>query len=259
MAKHLLIHGINKTSFMKKLIVSTIILCICSSSFAQKFISSGKIEFERKVNLHKLYDQEGFWGDYIKKSAPQFLTSYFDFVFKDNKAIYKPGREVLDPKANNWKNFPGSENTVYSDFASAQSSSSKQVFEQLFLIQDSMPKMNWKLTGDTRKIAGFLCRRAETIIMDSVYIVAFYTDEILASGGPESFNGLPGMILGVGIPRMHVTLFATKLELAEVKESEFKVPTKGKKTNVANLKTTLQASLKDWGKEASRNIWFLTI
>jgi GLPGLI family protein len=244
---------------MKKLIITFTIICLGCTTFAQKFISSGKIEFERKVNLHKLYDQEGFWGDYIKKSAPQFLTSYFDLVFREDKAIYKPGREVNDPKANNWKNFPGSENTVYSDFANAQSSCSKQVFEQLFLVQDSMPKMKWKLSADTRKIAGFLCRRAETIIMDSVYIVAFYTDEILATGGPESFNGLPGMILGVGIPRMHVTFFATKLELMEVKDAEFKIPTKGKKTNVANLKSTLQASLKDWGKEASRNIWFLTI
>jgi GLPGLI family protein len=31
--------------------------------------------------------------------------------------------------------------------------------------------------------------------MDSVFIVAFYTDQIVTSGGPESFNELPGMIL----------------------------------------------------------------
>ena len=244
---------------MKKNSFTLILMLSACNLFSQKFVASGKIEFERKVNLHKLYDYEGTWGDYIRKNAPQFLTSYFDLVFKEDKSIYKPGREINDPKANNWKNFPGSENTVYHDYANEQSTSSKQVFEQLFLVQDSMPKMNWKISGETRKIAGFLCRRAETIIMDSVYIVAFYTDEILAPGGPESFNGLPGMILGIGIPRMHVTLFATKLELMEVKDTDLKLPSKGKKTNVASLKTTLQASMKDWGKEANRNIWFLTI
>ncbi|MHA4845605.1 GLPGLI family protein [Flavitalea antarctica] len=244
---------------MKKIVVIFLILSAGLNTYAQKFISSGKIEFERKVNLHKLYDYEGTYGDYVKKNAPQFLTSYFDLVFREDKSVYKPGREVTDLKANNWKNFPGSENTVYNDYNNAIFTSSKQVFEQLFLVQDSLPKMNWKITKETRKIAGFLCRRAETIIMDSVYIVAFYTEEILATGGPESFNGLPGMILGVGIPRMHVTLFATKLELMEVKDSDLKQPAKGKKTNVANLKTTLQSSMKDWGKQANKNIWFLTI
>jgi GLPGLI family protein len=244
---------------MKRFIITLLIANSLGSLCAQKFISSGKIEFERRVNLHKLYDYEGTWGEYIRKSAPQFITSYFDFVFKEGKSIYKPGREINDPKANNWKNFPGSENTVFNDYDAGRSVSSKQVFEQLFLVQDSMPRMNWKISADTRKIAGFMCRRAETIIMDSVYIVAFYTEEILAPGGPESFNGLPGMILGVGIPRMHVTLFATKLELADVKETELKLPTKGKKTNVADLRTTLRSSMKDWGKEANRNMWFLSI
>jgi GLPGLI family protein len=48
-------------------------------------------------------------------------------------------------------------------------------------------------------IAGFNCRRANAMIMDSIYVVAFYTDEILTTGGPESFSGLPGMILGVAL------------------------------------------------------------
>lgn len=244
---------------MKNIILTVIIIATGLTTYSQKFVSSGKIEYERKVNLHKLYDYEGTYGDYIKKNAPQFITAYFDLVFREDKSVYKPGREVTDIKANNWKNFPGSDNTVFNDYNNASFTSSKQVFEQLFLIQDSLPKMKWKITGETRKIAGFLCRRAETIIMDSVYIVAFYTEEILATGGPESFNGLPGMILGVGIPRMHVTLFATKLELMEVKDTDLKLPVKGKKTNLANLKTTLQSSLKDWGKDGRRYTWFLTI
>jgi GLPGLI family protein len=244
---------------MKKPVLFVFLLSMCSGLFSQQFISAGKIEFERKVNLHKLYDYEGTWGEYIRKNAPQFITSYFDFVFNGDKSIYKPGRELDDPKANNWKNFPGSENSVYNDYVSQKSVSSKQVFEQLFLVQDSMPKMQWKLTSETRKIAGFVCRRAETIILDSVFIVAFYTDEILATGGPESFNGLPGMILGVAIPRMHITLFATKLELMEVKDTDIKLPAKGKKTSVAELKTVLKSSMEGWGKEASRNIWFLSI
>ncbi len=243
---------------MKKIITLYITMIVAGAVSAQTFVAGGRIEFERKVNIHKLYDYGESFNDYIKKNAPQFLTSYFDLVFTESRSLYKPGREVFDPKANNWKNFPGSENTVYNDYNSKTTAASKQVFEQLYLVQDSLRKINWKITSETRKIAGFTCRRAETIMMDSVYVVAFYTDEILASGGPEGFNGLPGMILGVAIPRMHVTIFATKLEL-QMQESEIKMPTKGKKTSVADLNKTLQNSMKNWGKEAARNMWFMTI
>ncbi|MET0299715.1 MAG: GLPGLI family protein, partial [Flavitalea sp.] len=87
---------------MKK-IITFIILLVCSlQTFSQKFISSGKIEFERKVNLHKLYDYEGDWGDYIRKNAPQYFTSYFNYAFRGDQSLYKPGRDENDEKSRNW-------------------------------------------------------------------------------------------------------------------------------------------------------------
>jgi GLPGLI family protein len=88
--------------------------------------------------------------------------------------------------------------------------------------------------------------------MDSIYVVAFYTDEILTSGGPESFSGLPGMILGVALPHQHVTWFATKVESISVADAQVTAPQKGKKTDNAALKTTLNTAFKDWGKYAQK-------
>jgi GLPGLI family protein len=104
------------------------------------------------------------------------------------------------------------------------------------------------MTSETRNIAGFECRRANALIMDSIYVVAFYTDEIITPGGPESFCGLPGMILGVALPHQHVTWFATKLIDESLKPADFKIPTKGKVVTNASLKESLKESLKDWGK-----------
>jgi len=103
-------------------------------------------------------------------------------------------------------------------------------------------------------IAGFECRRANALIMDSIYVVAFYTDEISTTGGPESFSGLPGMILGLAIPHEHVTWFATKLYLTPVKETDFKIPVKGTKTTNTALKENLRSNLKDWGKYGEQYI-----
>ena len=90
------------------------------------------------------------------------------------------------------------------------------------------------------------------MIMDSVYVVAFYTDEILAPGGPESFTGLPGMILGLALPHEHITWFATKVEISAPSPSEITPPTKGKKVNYAVLKEEMTDFVKDWRKRGQR-------
>jgi GLPGLI family protein len=243
-----------------KRVALTLIGCITMIvSFAQQqFIVKGKIEFERKTNLHKQLD--GIFGDMMKKSVPQYKTDYFDLYFFGDKTLYKPGREVANaPKVADYLMGPASDNVVYNNIEEGKFSTQKAVFENTFLIQDSLRKMNWKITADTRTIAGFECRKATTIIMDSVYVIAFYTDQIVTPGGPESFTGLPGMILGLAIPRMNVTWFATKLEMIEVKDIDAMAPKKGKKTNLSDLNKQLNSSLKDWGKEGQTYIWKIMI
>jgi GLPGLI family protein len=108
-----------------------------------------------------------------------------------------------------------------------------------YLITDSIRKIHWKITSEIKMIAGFSCRRANAIIMDSVYVVAFYTDEIIPRGGPESFTGLPGMILGIALPYDHTTWFATRVSLKQVSNTQFKSPTGEKKINNRELKDIL--------------------
>jgi GLPGLI family protein len=93
---------------------------------------------------------------------------------------------------------PAEKNVVYNNYERDSANLHKKIFEKTYLVKDSLRKFEWKISEEFRKIAGFNCRRAETIIMDSVYVIAFYTDAIIAEGGPEGFNGLPGMILRRG-------------------------------------------------------------
>jgi GLPGLI family protein len=213
------------------------------------FLSTGKIEFERKINVFaQIGNDDDQWTELRKKMSNHFKTSYFDLVFTRDKSLYRPGRESNDKENFFFFQAPAQDNTVWSDLAHEKAVSAKNVFEQTFLVQDSLRNIRWKITDETRKIAGFNCRRANAIIMDSIYVVAFYTDEILATGGPESFTGLPGMILGVSLPHQHVSWFATKVEAVPIAETQVAPPVKGKKVDNAKLKETVRASLKDWGK-----------
>ena len=217
------------------------------------FLKEGKIEFEKKVNMYAKMEDDNAWDELQKKTMSKFKTSYFDLVFSHNKTVYQPGRENPD---NNklWEDNVGNENVVYAELDSNRSISQKKVFEELYLIQDSTRQIKWKITDENRVIAGFQCRRANAIIMDSVYVVAFYTDDIITSGGPESFNGLPGMILGVSLPHQHVSWFATKVSAQPVTAAQLKIPSKGKKVTNTTLMESLKEVMKDWGKYKQRNL-----
>jgi len=216
------------------------------------YLMHGRIEFERKENMYaRLDDEEWLTADTkenIKKNLQQFKTTYFDLRFNGNKTLYQPGREA-EPYKGMFSLAAAENNTVLNDLDKQLSITEKNIFEDKFLVQDSVRSIEWKITNETRMIAGFQCRRANAIILDSIYVVAFYTDAIPTSGGPESFTGLPGMILGIALPHEHITWFATKVYAEPVPETTFVAPTRGKKTtNVALLKI-LQDRLNDWGNE----------
>lgn len=223
------------------------------------FLSQGKIEFEKKVNNYADLKDDNTWDELTKKTMSKFKLSYFDLLFTRNKSLFKPGREVADDKGPGWMTQPAEDNIVYSELDNEKCVSQKKVFEQLFLVQDSLRTIRWKLTDETRTIAGFSCRRANAIIMDSIYVVAFYTDEILTTGGPESFNGLPGMILGVALPHQHVSWFATKVQAISVSDAEVIAPQKGKKVNNASLKETLVELAKNWGGDFGKRYTIMTM
>ena len=237
---------------------------ICTSatffSYAQNtlFLKEGTIEFEKKLNMFKQFETDNWWGeqfaDYYKKNMPQFKTSYFNLYFNGDKTLYKPGKENPEnEKMRGWGNV-AEENIVFTDFTTDNRVAQKSVFDATFLISDSTRKINWKITDETREIAGFQCRRANALIMDSVYIIAFYTDAILTPGGPESVSGLPGMILGLAVPSKHVTWFATKVTTEAIPDAQMMPPKEGKKVNNKMVLTTLKDAFKDWGKWGTKYV-----
>ena len=239
------------------LLIATLPVISASAQSNTVFLSHGKIEFEKTVNVYAQMSEQdnGEWADLLKKMSSHFKVSYFDLLFNQSKSLYRPGRETNEKQsAVFFFQPPAQDNIVFSDLETGKGISQKNIFDDLFLVQDTLRKISWKITTETRNIAGFSCRRANAIIMDSIYVVAFYTDEILTSGGPESFTGLPGMILGVSLPHEHVSWFATKVEAIAVPESQLNPPVKGKKTDDAALKENVQKNLKEWGKQGQQYI-----
>lgn len=237
-----------------------LLLCVCGAARGQ-YTLAGKIEFERKINVWGIIADynEKEWLENVKASSKQFHVSYFDMYFDQAKCIYKPGREVEGNPPNNWNIGPAKENIVLSNYVTGRVRAQKQVYEQKFMVEDSLRRMVWKEKDEIRTIANYKCRKAVGIICDSVYVVAFYAEDIPAPGGPEMFGGLPGMILELAIPRLHTTWTATKVELTTPQPTDFNMPEKGKKVDQKGLFEAIQAGLKDWGKWGTKYIYWTVL
>lgn len=242
---------------MKKLIaIFSVLIVVMDANAQEKFFPTIRVEFEKTTAVRQLMKdlQEGnSWYEQNKDRYPVSMMNYYEFVGDTTRSLYRPIKET-PPDPRMWYRPVGDKNVVYIDYKKRISISQKPVFEETFLVEDSLSKIKWKITSDIRTIAGFDCRKAVGILNDSIAIFAFYTDELMVNGGPEGIQGLPGMILGMGIPRLHATWFATKVEVNGVNMSKVNPATKGKKLTRTALMTTLSTLAKQWGVYGSKMI-----
>jgi GLPGLI family protein len=228
------------------------LLCSAITIFGQpKFISSGIVEFEKRVNAHAMLGNST-WDEERKRAIPQFQSTYFNLYFTPAQTLYKGGREV-EMKYNQWGLQP-SEDVVATNFETGKLTQRKHLFEEVYLLTEDVLKIKWKITNETRTIAGFDCRKAEGIFKDSLYVFAFYTDQIVVPAGPELFNGLPGLILGIAFPRRHTTWFATSLTLTEVTPQQLLAPTKGNRIERDALFPLIKKGMEWWDENSKANI-----
>ena len=117
--------------------IASILFCTAISACAQ-YTMAGKIEYERKVNIHaQMKEMEEEQGsnpmmEQMKSRIPKFNSSFFDLVFDSSRSIYKPGKEV---EGNVFKMFgggPATENIVLTDLAANKIKANKKVFDQKF-------------------------------------------------------------------------------------------------------------------------------
>lgn len=248
---------------MKKILFAIGVFISFTASGQAIFLSQGKITYERRIsqfNINKQEDgEENFWDEEMKKVMSKVLVDEYILSFTPEKSYYKSGKENTSNKYMWGLDIlkPNEKNYVLQDFTAGNTNMIRNIFEKSYVLSDSIKKFTWKITGEVRDIAGFECKKALTKICDSVVVVAFYTDQIPTPGGPENFTGLPGMILGLAIPRLASTWFATKIE-----NEPITIPTptgKSKKANWAEMNKEVTKATKSWGKNAATLNWIANL
>lgn len=222
--------------------IIALLFCVLSLVLSAQ-ISSAKITYERKTNLYKKM-KGGNVKDWIKE-ADKIKIDYFELMFNDTCSAFKPQESELKENMS----WATQKNTVYQNFNSNKLYIIKDMWGEPIHITDSLYQRKWQITENTRKIAGYQCRKAVWRANDSTRIYAWFSYDLVTSTGPESFTGLPGTILGLATEDGGVVYFAKKIEFIK-SEAVALVPPKKKK--IYTMKTLWDDMYKQYGKEK----WF---
>lgn len=229
---------------IKKVVFTGIFTIACSAVFGQ--VTSGKIVYERKTNLHKLFKDnprvKNFLNEDIKYRIEDFVL-YFD----DTSSAYLP--IPSEESAQGFMKFLTSHNKVYQNFNTNEKQIVMDMWGQETFIKDSISPKTWKVTDSKRKIGGYQCRKAIWEMNDTTRIYAWFSVDLVPSIGPEGFAGLPGTILGLATENGSIIYFAKEVEAMKPPKAEMVLDTKGKDVyTTTELKAIITEKMGKWVK-----------
>jgi GLPGLI family protein len=196
---------------MKRLLIASAML-IAISSLAQ--VKEGKIVYERVMQLQiRINDDNPAFQNMIPKER----KDKFELFFTEGKSLWQA---VEDDGQSDETSFgdgngmrmvfrvPGSDDIAFHNITESKKVDQRELGGKSYIIADSIKKMNWKVAGESKVILGHNCMKATTQriqesfrmtmdngeakrekVMDTMNIVAWFTNEIPGSFGPDTYQG----------------------------------------------------------------------
>ena len=237
---------------IKKHVATLAVLLITTSSFAQ--ITSGKIVFERKTNLKKLFKD----NERVKPFLPEDLTwklDSFALYFNDSASAFLPIES--GEQEDGMMKMLTTRNIVYKNYKRDEKIAVLSMWGTETYVKDSIKPRAWKVTESKRNIAGYTCRKAMLNLDDTTRIYAWFAVDLVPSIGPEGFDGLPGAILGLANEEGSIVYFAKRVSITQPTKENLFISLKGKDTYTEEqLKATLLEKMGQWVKKEDLDAMF---
>lgn len=234
---------------MKKLFVVIICFCYWGIGHSQ---NSGTITYEQKANLHRRLTAE---NEEMKKMIPEFRSSNFELLYTETTSLYRPVEEDEPPmQGGGGMRFRIPETIYFKNTETETSLVQRSFFEKKYLIEDTLRIPAWKLGTESKNILGLNCMKAtlttedkrDTVVIKNE-LTAWFTPDIFAPFGPESYGGLPGVILELNINNSEVVYTAKSIN-PKLDMEELKAPTKGEKISNAAFQSMMNERMKEMMK-----------
>lgn len=237
---------------IKKIFAAGALVLIASTSFGQ--MTAGKIVFERKTNLKKLFGDNPRVKQFLKKDV-KWKIENFELYFDAKSSAFLPVES--DEAEEGFMKYLTSHNTIYKDLEAQEKTIILDMWGTETNVRDTMTKRQWKITDSKRRIGGYLCRKSVWEMNDSTRIYAWFCPDIVPSIGPEGFDGLPGAILGLATEDGSVIYFAKTVEAMQPPVEKLAVKLKGKDIyTIPELKVRLMEKMGQWVKEDDLDAMF---
>jgi GLPGLI family protein len=235
-------------------------------------VKEGKIVYERKMNMHKDMPPE---AEQYKAMVPEFTTAKMELLFNVTQSLFHPvpsdeEDEMPTPGGEGGRRMTfrmgGMDAETFRDYDKELMVEGRELGPKKYIIDDTLKQVKWKLEEDTMTIMGHLCHKATTSIVmrsrgprfnpnaDTAQksappaeqpVVAWYTEDIESTAGPDSFFGLPGLILKVNVN--NGTIVYTALGLQPLGKDVVKAPDSGKKVTRAEFRKMMEDQVRSMG------------
>lgn len=188
------------------------------------------------------------------------LEKSFVLNFNNYESNWEQEQKLEAPKPAvsgvNIKLIDSGDSKRYTNLKTQTTLSEEEIFGKEFLVSDELPKWNWTMTDETKKIGNYTCYKATAIVkvtdeQRTAYekrkaeadknpkrvmiideprdysVTAWYTPDIPVGHGPEGFWGLPGLILETSDG--HRTTLCSKIIVNPKEKPEIYQPKTGEK------------------------------
>lgn len=157
-------------------------------------------------------------------------------------------------------NDGSADRVLYKNIAEQSYEQEQEIMGKEFLIKDSLEPAEWELTGEIKKIGNYTAQKATYSrivdsqrfstgmtemenVKDTIQVTAWFTPDIPVPHGPETFFGLPGLILELQSGGR--TLLCERIELNPKNDPVAIIrPKRGKSVNREEFRAMQEESMK---------------
>ena len=248
------------------IIIRTLFLLSFGSAIlsAQDFQGIATYKTKDKIEIELDSTQTGGMQDEIMAMLQKQFEKTYVLSFDQEQSVYKEDEALATPSLGSDMIIMSSSGTdiLYKNIKDERYTKQSDFLGKIFLIQDVIEEIDWKLHSDTKNIGTYTCFKATTeqLVTDpfadepteeSRTITAWYTPQIPVSHGPAEFQGLPGLILELSYDSKMI--LCSKVVLNSKNPSTIKFPTKGKSVSQSQYDKIVEKKMKEMSFQKDGN------
>ncbi|WP_418264026.1 GLPGLI family protein [Flavobacterium faecale] len=254
----------------------------------QSKTSSAELKERMMGNREVTPEMQKRMEDRMKSMFEKTFILYFDktaSIYKEEVKLDAPGQS--ESRLRMMSSMMGTGGTYYKNIKQKTYTIDKEFMSKQFLVKDSLPKLQWKMEGESRLIGGYTCYKAtaaltvaepdfnalrpksneekkkedeakkgKSNLLDNLVvpteklITAWYTPEIPVNQGPDKYWGLPGLILEINDGK--TVILCSKIVLNPKEKAVIKPSSTGKVISQKDYDETVIKKTKEFMESNQR-------